>query len=107
MQHFNFANHPLTMNIKKILKVDEQEKKPQQITKLAIGKPGGVDAEQDDYDTIVTVKCLACNKAFDHRSPLLSGLVDSILLSQSAYFQQTISEWELKLEPCEHTLTLD
>lgn len=45
MQHFNFANHPLTMNIKKILKVDKEEKKPQQITKLAIGKPGGIDAE--------------------------------------------------------------
>jgi hypothetical protein len=45
MQHFNFANHPLTMNIKKILKVEEQENKPQQITKLAIGKPGGIDAE--------------------------------------------------------------
>lgn len=55
----------------------------------------------------MTVKCLACSKALDNRSSQLSGLVDSILLSQSAYFQQTISEWELKLEQCEHTLTLD
>lgn len=37
----------------------------------------------------------------------MSGLVDSVLLSQSAYFTQTLSAWELKLEDCEHTLLLD
>jgi hypothetical protein len=37
---------------------DPAKQKPVQITKLAIGKPGGVDPDVDDYDTIVTVKCL-------------------------------------------------
>jgi ubiquitin carboxyl-terminal hydrolase 5/13 len=85
-QHFNFSQHPLTMNIKMVLKERDPAKKPAQITKLAIGKPGGVDADVDDYDTIVTVKCLQCNKELDHRQPILAGLVDSVLLSQSAYF---------------------
>ena len=56
---------------------------------------------------IVTLKCLACNKSLDHTLPVVSPLVDSILICQSAYFQQTLQEWELKLEGCEHTLTLD
>ena len=55
------------MNIKMVLKEKDPAKKPAQITKLAIGKPGGVDADVDDYDTIVTVKCLQCNKELDHR----------------------------------------
>ena len=45
------------MNIKMVLK-EAEERKPVQITKLAIGKPGGIDPEVDNYDTIVTVKCL-------------------------------------------------
>ena len=32
--------------------------------------------------------------------------MDSVLFAQSAYVSQTILEWELKLEQCEHTLTL-
>ena len=95
------------MNIKMIPKEKQEGQKPAQITKLAIGKPGGVDPDVDDFDTIVTVKCFACNKALDNRSPVLAGLVDSVLLSQSAYFSQTLQEWELKLEACEHTLLLD
>jgi len=35
--------------------------KPQQVTKLAIGKPGGVDAETDKYDTSVFVFCRLCD----------------------------------------------
>ena len=60
---------------------EQGEKQPIKITKLAIGKPGGVDPDVDEYDTVVAVKCQACNKALDHRSPVLSGLVDSVLLS--------------------------
>jgi uncharacterized UBP type Zn finger protein len=69
--------------------------------------PGGIDPEVDKYDTLVELKCLECDKVLDHTQPIVSSLVDSILLSQSAYFQQTLQEWELKLEGCEHTLTLD
>ena len=102
------TQHPLCMNIKMILKEKDPAQKPLQITKLAIGKPGGVDPEVDDYDTLVTVKCLECQKQLDHGSlPALAGLVEQVLLSQSAYFSQTIEEWELKLEECKHTINLD
>lgn len=57
---------------------------------------------------MVALKCLACGgKQLDHKQPLTQGLVDSVLIAQSAYFSQTLQEWELKLQPCEHTLTLD
>lgn len=80
------TQHPLTMNIKMVLKEKDPAKKPAQITKLAIGKSGGVDPDVDDYDTVVTVKCLQCNKELDHKQPIVAGLVDSVLQSQSAYF---------------------
>ena len=51
------------MNIKLTPKaIDEStgQPKPQQITKLAIGKPGGIDAETDKYDTSVVVHCREC-----------------------------------------------
>lgn len=53
---------------------------------MAIGKPGGIDADTDNYDTIVSLKCLACNLVLDHTKPQVSGIVDSILLAQSSYF---------------------
>ena len=69
------------MNIKLVLKENDPANKPVHMSKLAIGKPSGVDPDVDDYDTIVTVKCLQCNKELDHRQPILAGLVDSVLLS--------------------------
>jgi len=73
-----------------ILKEKEHSDKPAQITKLAIGKPGGIDPEVDDYETVIQLKCHACNKQLDHTNQIVSGLVDSVLLSQSAYFSQTL-----------------
>ena len=34
--------------------------KPAEITKVAIGKPGGIDADQDKYDHKFSVNCLVC-----------------------------------------------
>lgn len=92
MLHYNMSKHPITLNIKQVLKVfshfpynliqePEERAKPAQITKLAIGKPGGIDPEVDNYDTIVSLKCLACEKQLDHTNPMVAGLIDSVLLS--------------------------
>ena len=43
-------------------KAEGEEPKAQEITKLAIGKPGGIDAETDKWDTTATVVCATCNK---------------------------------------------
>ena len=77
------------MNIKMIPKVEPkeeggQEKKPQEITKLAIGKPGGIDAETDKYETIVSVIDKASGNEIDRTHPKVASLVDSILLANSA-----------------------
>ena len=80
--HVKNTDHPLVMNIRKTPKANIDE--PTKVTKLAIGKPGGVDPEQDRYDTSVTVFCHKCNKHLDECHAKIKPLVDSILLSQSA-----------------------
>ena len=57
------AQHPIYMNLKltpKAQPADGEDVAPQQITKLAIGKPGGIDADTDKYDTHATVCCSIC-----------------------------------------------
>lgn len=105
MIHSKNSEHPLVLKIQKVPKAKEGE--AVKVTKLAIGKPGGIDPEVDKYDTIVRVFCFSCNAYLDHTNPKIQPLVDSILLAQSAYDQSAVQEWEMELKPCEHTLTLD
>ena len=83
--------HAIFMNIKLIPKVASVEADSgeaaaeQKITKLAIGKPGGIDAETDKYDTICTVGCKLCNAELPMSHPAVASMVDSILLANSAY----------------------
>ena len=42
--------HPIYLNIKMVLKPPSERQKASDITKVAIGKPGGVDMEQDKYN---------------------------------------------------------
>ncbi len=44
--------HPIFVNIKMVRKPISEEK-PKEITKLAIGVPGGIDAEADKWETKV------------------------------------------------------
>ncbi len=39
---------------------DQTQVKPKEITKLAIGLPGGVDVEADKWETTATAHCLTC-----------------------------------------------
>lgn len=55
------------------------------VSKIAIGKPGGIDAETDKYDTVVSVYCHVCKNYFDPTHPKISATVDSILLHESAF----------------------
>lgn len=103
--HYKNSEHPLVLRIWKVAKAQEGEAVA--VTKLAIGKPGGIDPEVDKYDTIVKVFCFSCNAYLDHTNPKIQPLVDSVLLAQSAYDQGAVAEWEMELKPCEHTLTLD
>jgi ubiquitin carboxyl-terminal hydrolase 5/13 len=98
------------MNIKLTPKEVDQSTgalKPQQVTKLAIGKPGGVDAETDKYDTSVFVFCRECQAELPLAKPRVASLVDSVLLANSAYNQSAIGEWENELISCHHIKNLD
>lgn len=102
--HAAQKEHPLVLNIRK---VPTESKELTKVTKLAIGKPGGVDAEADKYDTKCGVFCYNCNVNLDPEHAKIKPLVDSILLAQSALEASAVGEWELELLACEHTLTLD
>ena len=108
-QHVAVKGHPIFVNIKMTPKVQAAngEENVQTITKLAIGKPGGIDADTDKYDTSVEVACRECNTNLERTHPKVASLVDSILLAQSAYNQGAVSEWELELNTCPHTVNMD
>jgi ubiquitin carboxyl-terminal hydrolase 5/13 len=94
------------MNIKMTEKVlAEGEKK--EVTKLAIGKPGGVDAEADKWDTNAKVFCTSCKVDFSNENEKVANMIKSVMLAQSAFNDSTITEWELELTPCAHTKNLD
>jgi len=77
------------------------------VNKIAIGKPGGIDSETDKWDTTIKLYCYTCNGYLDHENEKIKPIVDSLLLAQSAYDAGQVSEWELEITPCEHTLMLD
>ena len=67
--HFKNNEHPLVLKIRKVPKAKEGE--PTKVTKLAIGKPGGIDPEVDKYDVVVSVFCFSCNAYLDHTNPAI------------------------------------
>jgi ubiquitin carboxyl-terminal hydrolase 5/13 len=76
------------MNLKLTAKAEpanKDEKPVEKVTKLAIGKPGGIDAETDKYDTNALVYCKLCDAPLPMDNPKVASLVDSVLLAQSAY----------------------
>ena len=46
-------------------KESKEEERPKEITKLAIGKPGGADFSDEEWEQIVELKCLECKKTLD------------------------------------------
>ena len=96
------------LNIKERKKEkDEKKEEPKTITKLAIGKPGGADFSGDEWEQLLEVKCLQCDKSFDYqKNNEIKSLVTSILNASSENEKEDIKAWEEEIFPCEHTLTL-
>lgn len=82
--HAEQKQHPLVLNI---TQTPNESTELTKVTKLAIGKPGGIDNDTDKWETHVKVYCYACNVYLDHEHPKVKPIVDSILLAQSAYDQ--------------------
>ena len=96
------------MNLKQIKKEkDDKNEEPEKITKLAIGKEGGAAIPGDDYEFKIEVNCLACKKTLPYEQDEdIKKLVDYILNASSENQKKDKEEWELKILPCEHSLTL-
>ena len=107
--YFERTGNKIFVNIKMTPKAEAEDGQAaaQKVTKLAIGKPGGIDADTDKFDTTCTVSCYACQKELPLTNPKVASMVDSILLAQSAYCKDATTEWELELNPCPHTLEMD
>jgi len=107
--HFEGSQHAIFLNIKLTPKaaMADGQMPAQKITKLAIGMPGGIDADTNKFDTSASVCCRLCQAELPLENPQVASMVDSVLLAQSAYNQGAVAEWSLDLRPCEHTLTLD
>ena len=60
--HYQRSEHAIFLNIRLTPKqaLVDGEQPPQTVTKLAIGKPGGIDADTDKFDTHATVGCRLC-----------------------------------------------
>ena len=99
------------MNIKLIAKAapegTTEEPAAQKISKLAIGKPGGIDADTDKYETILTVGCKLCNTELPLSHPEVASMVDSVMMANSAFNAGAIAEWEVELNTCPCTNNLD
>ena len=96
------------MNVKdrKKEKVDKKEEQ-KTITKLAIGKPGGADFTGDEWEQIIEIRCLECNKSLEYeKDNEIKSLVTSVLNASSENEKEDIKAWEEEIFPCEHTLTL-
>ena len=96
------------MNIKQRKKEKtEKNEEPQKITKLAIGKPGGADFSGEEWEQLIELRCLICNKSLDYeKDTVLKSLVTSVLNASSENEKEDIKAWEEEIFPCEHTLTL-
>ncbi|KRX02624.1 UBA-like protein [Pseudocohnilembus persalinus] len=113
-EHLQKFDHPLVLEFKIIPdeeKIQEYEQKRKEnegkeITKLAIGKPGGFqDLDSNEFTKTVTkLKCLKCNITLPEES--LEGIVKSVKQTDSAFKKQDLIQWEDEAFPCEHTLTL-
>ena len=97
------------MNVKqqKKEKTEKKDEQPKMITRLAIGKPGGADFTGEEWEQIIELKCLECNKSLDYeKNETIKSLITSVLNASSENEKEDIKAWEEEILPCEHTLTL-
>lgn len=85
----------------------EEGTKKAQITKLAIGKEGGIDADKKfEVETAYQYRYLGQGES-PIKEAELAGLIKSVLEAETASKKTEIEAWEAQILPCEHTLTLN
>lgn len=108
--HSTLSNHCVFVNIKEV-KIESDEdinsKDKVVITKLAIGKEGGIDFDKEKWEIKTEILCLKCNKNYPSNvNQEIENNVKTILNSASSNQKESIKAWENEIFPCEHTLTL-
>ncbi|PVU90003.1 hypothetical protein BB559_004825 [Furculomyces boomerangus] len=109
MIHHVKTNHPLSVNIHKVLKqviVDSNkngdDERAAKITKLEIIETDPKDDENKKYDTIARIRCYTCgllDESYKLPEIAISGL--------SASKKSEVSSWTDKVLECEHMYLID
>ena len=110
--HFQHRGHPLAMNIKRRRNKEALKKKKEEITKVAIGVEGGLQDEggEEFYLYENSAFCFKCDRPLNEselKDPTVESSMKSIIEANSVSKTQDTAQWELQLEPCEHTLCLE
>jgi ubiquitin carboxyl-terminal hydrolase 5/13 len=101
--HNVLFDHPLALHIRRTRKHVVRDEPPAKISKLAIA----AETEEDRFDTVVSVKCLACGvDELDKTQPKLATVVDGIMTANTFSRKEEVKAWEQELTSCEHILTL-
>ena len=101
--------HVIYLNIKETIVAEENDKVKEEteITKIAIGKPGGADFGEEKWEMQLTLRCYSCNVIIPNDiNTNISNTIKYIANSSSESESSTLKAWELEIIPCEHTLTL-
>jgi len=64
--HMQQNNHFIFLNMKQVKKETGDKEKNPKITKLAIGKPGGADFSEEEWQMLLSMRCLMCNDEADY-----------------------------------------
>lgn len=61
---------------------------------------------EDQYETTYAVWCQPCGKEIPEGDKFLEAQVQSLINTDSPFKKQSLAVWEIEIQPCEHTLTL-
>jgi ubiquitin carboxyl-terminal hydrolase 5/13 len=96
--------HVVYLNIRK--HVERETPAHEDITKIAIGAPGGGGMEIEKITYTYSLICFSCQKKVDHVPKEYEGLVRSIEQHQSAFEKTQLVSWELEQNACPHSRSL-
>jgi ubiquitin carboxyl-terminal hydrolase 5/13 len=99
--HWKKFNHSVFLNIRK--HVEKANIPAEDITKIAIGTPGGGGMEIETVTFQYSLLCTCCKVRVTDIPEHYRPLVHSIEQHQSAYEKAQVVSWELEENPCPHS----
>ena len=89
------------LNIKQRKKeINEKKDDIKTITKIAIRKPEGEEISFEEWEQVLELKCLRCNKSLEfEKDEEIKDLITSILNYASQNEKEDLKSWELNIFP--------